>query len=264
MSVRDIGPNTRGKDASQTLARGLRALDWIAESGRPSTIREVALGMKLPRSVVQRLISTLETAGYVERDASEGGYCLSLKAWSLGCAAVRRLDVREVAHPILQALSARSKETVKLGVLAGAHVITMDSLMSEKTVRAYIPVGGRAPARISATGRAILAFMSPHQLARHGYGEDGPNALAPSLNEELSQIRRRGYAVNRGEMSRDTSALAAPVFDAHGDVAASVGIIMPSNRLTTLKMEQMGIWVTQAGAEISAQLGYMSREAALT
>jgi DNA-binding IclR family transcriptional regulator len=251
------------KDTSQTLARGLRVLDLIAEAQHHITIREVASQMALPRSVVQRLVSTLEAERFLERDP-EGGYRLSLRMWSLGCAAVRHRDLREIARPVLRDLSLRSKETVKLSVVSGLDVITLDCIVSEQTVRAYIPIGGRVPANVSATGRAVLAFMLPEQLSQHGYCETGSSSLSPAAASLLKQVRARGFAVNRGEIGKDTAAVAAPVFSAHGEVIASVGIILPVIRLTGQTLKQLSRWVKSAADEISAKLGYRSPESIAT
>jgi IclR family transcriptional regulator, KDG regulon repressor len=238
------------KEASQTLARGLRLLQAIADGGEGIAVRELARSAGLPRSIVQRLLYTLEAEGFLERHPSQVGYRLAIKLWGLGCAAVRRLTVRDVARPYLEDLSARTSEMTKLGVLDGADVVYIDRVECPLAVRAYVPIGGRAPAHSVATGKAILAFMSAEKMR----GRDGAGSKA--LQTEFEQIRRRGYAVNRGEWEQAVGAIAAPVFDAQGDVVASIGIILPSHRLTAAKATQMGRWTAAAAAEISHKLGY--------
>ncbi len=238
------------KEASQTLARGLRLLQAIADGGEGIAVRELARSAGLPRSIVQRLLYTLEAEGFLERHPSQVGYRLAIKLWGLGCAAVRRLTVRDVARPYLEDLSARTSEMTKLGVLDGADVVYIDRVECPLAVRAYVPIGGRAPAHSVATGKAILAFMSAEKMR----GRDGAGSKA--LQTEFEQIRRRGYAVNRGEWEQAVGAIAAPVFDAQGDVVASIGIILPSHRLTAAKATQMGRRTAAAAVEISHKLGY--------
>lgn len=240
------------KDASQTLARGLRLLQAIAEGGEGVAVRELARSAALPRSIVQRLLYTLEAEGFLERHPSQIGYRLAIKLWGLGCAAVRRLTVRDVARPYLEDLAARTSEMTKLGVLDGGDVVYIDRVECPLAVRAYVPIGGRVPAHSVATGKAILAFLPPDRMPASGC--DG--AERKPLQAEFEQIRRRGYAVNRGEWEQAVGAIAAPVFDAERNVAASIGIILPSHRLTAAKATQMGTWTAAAAAEISRKLGY--------
>jgi IclR family transcriptional regulator, KDG regulon repressor len=262
----DIGTDNRAKPAgpapakqvSQTLARGLKLLQAIADGGEGVAVRELARAAALPRSIVQRLLYTLEAEGFLERHPSQVGYRLSIKLWGLGCAAVRRLTVRDVARPYLEDLSARTSEMTKLGVLDGTDVVYIDRVECPLAVRAYVPIGGRAPAHSVATGKAILAFLPPQKMPDGGE-RDG--VRSKPLQTEFEQIRRRGYAVNRGEWEQAVGAIAAPIFDAQGDVVASLGIILPSHRLTAAKASQMGTWTAAAAAEISRKLGYGSDRA---
>lgn len=240
---------TASKDSSQTLARGLKLLQIVADGREGIPVRELARAAALPRSIVQRLLHTLEAEGFLERHPSQVGYRLAIKLWALGCAAVRRLSVRDVARPYLEDLAARTSEMSKLGVLDGSDVVYIDRVDCPLAVRAYVPIGGRAPARSVATGKAILAFL-PVDKAGQGI------APSKSLLAEFEQIRRRGYAVNRGEWEEAVGAIAAPLFDAERDVIASIGIILPSHRLTAAKATQMGRWTAAAAAEISRKLGY--------
>ncbi len=240
------------RESSQTLSRGLRLLDLIADGREGVAVRELAAAIALPKSIVQRLLYSLEQEGYLARHPSQIGYQLTLKVWGLGCAAVRRIDVRNVARPTLEELAAKTDETVKIGVLDRADVVYVDSISSPQIVRAYLPLGGRAPADSVATGKAILAFLPEGRASA-----DTPAALA----REFEQIRKRGYAINRGEWEADVGALAAPIFDAHGAVVASIGVILPMSRLTAQKATPLGTLVTKAAAEISTRMGHApSRE----
>jgi IclR family KDG regulon transcriptional repressor len=235
------------RESSQTLSRGLKLLDLIASGREGVAVRELAAAMALPKSIVQRLLYSLEQEGYLARHPSQVGYQLTLKVWSLGCAVVRRVDVREVARPSLEELAVKTEETVKIGVLDGADVVYVDSISSLQIVRAYLPVGGRAPAASVATGRAILAFAPETR---------GPADPPAALKREFEQVRKYGYAINRGEWEADVGALAAPIFDAHGEVVASVGAILPLSRLTAQKATQLATLITTAAAEVSGRMGH--------
>ena len=168
-----------------------KLLQAVADGGEGVAVRELARAAALPRSIVQRLLYTLEAEGFLERHPSQIGYRLSIKLWGLGCAAVRRLTVRDVARPYLEDLSARTSEMTKLGVLDGTDVVYIDRVECPLAVRAYVPIGGRAPAHSVATGKAILAFLPADKL-RGGGGVLGKSHSKP-LQAEFEQIRRRGF-----------------------------------------------------------------------
>ncbi|HVY59390.1 MAG TPA: IclR family transcriptional regulator [Xanthobacteraceae bacterium] len=251
---------TKPKDFSQTLARGLRLLDLVADGREGVPVRELAAAMQLPRSIVQRLLYTLEAEGFLERSPTQVGYRLSVKLWGLGCAAIRRLNLRDVARPALEDLARKTDEMAKIGVLDGHDVVYIDDVDCQQIVRAFVPIGGRAPAHTVATGRAILAFLPPEKLAAIGHPEKGYTKQTltgeQAFAAELEQIRKRGYAINRGEWEEGVGAIAAPVFDSQGQAIASVGVILPLTRLTPAKATQIGTWTMAAAADISQKLGH--------
>jgi IclR family transcriptional regulator, KDG regulon repressor len=249
-----------GADSSQTLTRGLKLLNLIAEGHEGVPVRELVARMQLPRSIVQRLLYTLEAEGFLERHPSQAGYRLAIKLWSLGCASIRRLSVRDVARPYLEDLARKTNEVTKIGVLDGSEVVYVDKVDCRQPVRAYVPIGGRAPAHSVATGKAILAFLPPEVIEAIEFSPrnhaKSASADRESLVVELKQIRKRGYAVNRDEWEQGVGAIAAPLFDGHGEAIASIGIIFPSSRFSQTKATQMGALTLRAAAEISRKLGH--------
>jgi IclR family KDG regulon transcriptional repressor len=243
------------RESSQTLSRGLKLLALIADNREGVAIRELAAAMSLPKSIVQRLLYSLEDEGYLERHPSQVGHQLTMKLWSLGCAAVRRFDVQNAARPVLENLALKSGETTKISVLDGDDVVFVDSINGSQIVRAFLPLGGRAPAHSVATGKAILALLTQGRgLKTTAVMRESAHKRA-LLAREFEQIRKRGYAINRGEWEDDVAALAAPIFDAQQVVVASVGIILPHNRLTGAKTALLSSLVTRAAEEISTRLG---------
>jgi DNA-binding IclR family transcriptional regulator len=247
------------RESSQTLSRGLKLLALIADNREGVALRELASAMSLPKSIVQRLLYSLEDEGYLKRHPSQVGHQLTMKLWSLGCAAVRRLDVQNVARPALEELALKSGETAKISVLDGDEVVFIDSINGSQIVRAFLPLGGRAPAHSVATGKAILAMLPEDRGLKTVAITREPAQKRALLAREFEQIRKRGYAINRGEWEDDVAALAAPIFDAQQGVVASVGIILPHNRLTGAKTALFGRLVARAAEEISARLGYITQ-----
>src|SRR4030095_16310646 len=116
----------KAKQTSQTLIRGLKILELTASGKSNLPIRELAKELNLPRSIVHRLMATLEGEGYIQK--TNPGYRLGTKLWSLGCAAIQGLEIREVARPYLEDLSSKTNELVALGVLNGREVVYLDKI----------------------------------------------------------------------------------------------------------------------------------------
>jgi DNA-binding IclR family transcriptional regulator len=75
------------------------------------------------------------------------------------------------------------------------------------------------------------------------------------LKKELRLIRDRGFAFSNGEYEQGAAAIAAPVFDYKGKVAAGISIVGPRERLLGEKKRELIDMVIQYARHISSSLG---------
>ena len=80
-----------------------------------------------------------------------------------------------------------------------------------------------------------------------------------ALRANLDQIRKKGYAVSRGEWIIDASGTAAPIFDQRGQISAAISISGPGQRFTDEKIKEMAELLVKEAAQISFELGYYPR-----
>jgi DNA-binding IclR family transcriptional regulator len=246
-----------------TLLKGLEVLQALAFSDAARGVSDLARELGLTRSNAHRTLKTLCAAGYVRQNESNGNYECTLKLFQLGGAVLARVNVKQVAEPLMETLAAKTQETVHLSVLDEGDVIYLHKIDSPQPVRAYSTVAGRAPAYAVATGKALLAFQSDGYLNRF---EDKLEAFTPktlatmtSLRHEIETIRQQGYAVNRGEWRASVCGLAAPIFDASRRAVAAVGISGPVERLKPAALKAFTPDVVQAARSISQSLGYVAQ-----
>lgn len=244
----------------KTLLKGLRVLETLAASPQPMGVTKLARVLDLTKSNVHRTLQTLVAAGYVRSIPETATYECTLKLFEIASTIVGRLDVRQIADPYLQQLAHATQESIHLSVLDGLDVIYLNKIESPQPVRAYSAVGGRAPAHCVASGKALLAWQSdtmlaglPEQLAQWT-----PRTLdsRDALLADLAETRRRGFSINCGEWRDAVGGAAAPVFDAHGQPVAALGISGPLERLSLGTLHQHGPIVIDTARELSRALGY--------
>lgn len=196
------------------------------------TLSDLAKRSALPLSTVHRLVAELEEWGALARDP-EGGYRVGLRLWEVGQLAPGRL--RDVAHPWLQELFDSTRENVHLAVRDGVEVLYMDKVCGRRAVPIVSRVGGRLPMHATGVGKALLAHQ-PEWFVR-SYLLRPLERFTPytitepgRLSRELADVRRRGCAVTREEMTLGSCSLAAPVRDGDGTVAGAIGIVVASRR----------------------------------
>jgi DNA-binding IclR family transcriptional regulator len=241
----------------KTLLKGLQVLEALARSTRPRGVSDLAKQLDLPRSNMHRTLRTLVEAGLVCQ-AEGGAYACTLKLFELGSAVPARSDLAGLADPIMLALSDETRETVHLSALEGSDVIYLHKIDSTHPVRAYTSVGGRAPAHCVATGKALLAFQPESYLDRYEGAllRFTPKTLADldALREELREVRRQGFALNRGEWRDSVCGVAAPVFGVGGRAVAALGLSGPASRLTE-RLDEFAAQITAAARELTQKMG---------
>ena len=177
----------------QTLDRGLRALEIVAEHAEGISVAELAERLDVHRAIAYRIVTTLEQHGLVARSA-EGP--LRLGAGISLLAARFEPQLRAVAQPLLQALAKATRATAFVSVAQGEEcVVILVAEPDEGLLRVGYRVGSRHPLSLGAAGIAILAGRPPR-------ADD---------SEAVRQARSDGYSLTRGQLQLGAVGVASPV-----------------------------------------------------
>jgi DNA-binding IclR family transcriptional regulator len=213
---------------SRIFERGLEILGLIANKRAGVTVDELCEEIRLHRTSVYRYLGALVREGYVDR--KNGKYVLGTKVLELASLFLERLDVRETAHPLLVELAEKLHATVHLAQLAGPEIIYIDKIETHRSLPLYSRIGKKAPAYCTALGKALLAFIPPErlqlilrQMTFKPY-TDRTVTDPGRFFEELQEVKRTGYAVDKGEHEEGIFCVAAPIFDFYGEPVASVSV----------------------------------------
>ncbi len=186
---------------SQTLSRGLTALEFIALAEQPPSIDAVATHLGVHRSIAYRMVRTLEDHHLIERDPA--GCCTpGVRLAALGRSA--RPTLQSVATPALAGLADEMMLTCFLVIADGNEALTLESLepTTSQSHLTYRP-GIRHPLDRGAPGLAILAGRPQ---------SDGERS-------EVTESRRRGWAHTTGEVVDGLAAIAVPIPAADAAIA---------------------------------------------
>ena len=240
----------------KTVVKALQVLEALALSDRPRGVTDLARELQLSKSNVYRLLETLRESSYVERVHGGKAFEATLKLWRLGARVTARLDVKAAAPPFLLELRDKTKETARLTVLQGDQGIVIEQVETQHPLRVQTPIGGVLLLYCSATGKAMLAFQPVEVIERIASSMEKYTPATASarqdLLDELEQIRRDGFALNRGERIESVCGVAAPVRDRSGTVTAAIGISGPAERLSVRTLRSYGSLVR----DIAARLGH--------
>jgi DNA-binding IclR family transcriptional regulator len=222
-----------------SLLKGLKILELFTPGNSAISFHELTSRARLPKATISRFLQTLMSEDYLSFDATSKKYSLGPRTMSLGLVTLSPLlQLREVALPYLEELSNTSGQTTNLAMLDGAEVVYIEHISKWELVSINIGVGHRINSYQTSSGRAILAFLSEARLKRvlgrlstdgDAVKEIGPNGN--KLRALLEKVRRQGYALNDREFVREVRSIAAPIFNARGEVEASINMPVFSHRV---------------------------------
>jgi DNA-binding IclR family transcriptional regulator len=195
------------------LARGLELLACFRSGDKLLGNQELAERSKLPKSTVSRLTYTLTKLGYLQYDEQAGKYRLGTATLALGSAMLSRLDIRQMARPLMQELADFSRTMVSLGMRDRLSMIYVENCRSQAALTLRLDVGARIPVASTAMGRAYLAEISSNE--RNDILErvrDLDELAWPTLRDRVmravDEYHTLGCCTSFGEWQPDVNAIA--------------------------------------------------------
>lgn len=211
-------------ETSQTLDRGLTVLELLSDSSDGLTVTEIAARLGVSRTVVYRLVVTLEQHALLRR-GTDGRCRLGMAVLALA----RQVQpvLREAAIPALRRLADSVGATAHLTVVDGSDALAVAVVEPTRSdFHVAYRVGARHPLDRGAGGKAVLAARA-----------SGGRPFEP------------GWIVSTGELQPGAYGVASPLLGVAG-IEASVGVVA----LTEMLVEDVGPKVLRAAGEVARAL----------
>jgi DNA-binding IclR family transcriptional regulator len=178
---------------SQTLARGLSALQAVAAAPGGLTVQQVADQVGVHRTIAYRLLATLSQYRLILR-TDDGRYRPAAGLAALGASFDNNL--RQLCIPRLRALADELGTTVSLLVAEGDQQVAVAVIVpTQVSYQLSFHEGSRYALDRGAAGVALLASMPPH----------------PGERDLVTLTRERGWVITHGEIEPNTFGLAVSV-----------------------------------------------------
>lgn len=236
------------------LERAMEILGCFDPTHHDLTLTEIAELTKLPMSTCHRIVATLVEGGFLSK-GSDRKFRVGTRLWTIAQHAPLSDRLRESALPTLARLYEETGENITLAVLDRGQALYVDRLVGERSVPTISRAGGHLPLHTTGVGKVLLAYQSPAAIERYlttPLVKPMPQSIVEpdALRAELAEVRVRGYAITRQEMTAGSGSIAVPIMR-NGKCVAAVGVIVHLARLDTNRLVAT---LTQAAASISREL----------
>lgn len=255
-----MSADTARRTEVQSIDRAVSVLEHLSQEGR-SGVTDVANALDIHKSTAYRILATLKARGLVEQDAQTERYRLGMGLVFLARSVTEDLDLVHASRAVSERLSAQTRETVTVSVLAGNEVVVIDQTNASPSVLNVSWTGKHFPLHCTSDGKVLLAHLPEDQrktLLREPLKRYTVNTVIDRtlVQAQLEVIRRVGYGSSIEELEVGLVGIAAPIYSATGNVVASMSVSGPTFRLSSGSVPEIGALTRRAAGEISRNLGF--------
>jgi len=227
-------------DSTGTIPTNLRLLlviEEIAKAGVPVTPTEANARLGLPKPTIHRLFATLDEEGFLQRDMDGRTYSPGPRLRLLAGGILSSLRIRTARQAILRKLSREIGETCNITLPDRDAMTYVERVETEWPLRIQLPIGTRVPFYCTSSGKMYLSSLAQNHLRRYLAATDLVARTANTiidrdrLAEEIAEVRRAGYALDREEFMDSMVALAVPILDGNGRLMATLSLHAPKQRV---------------------------------
>jgi len=244
--------------------RVIQILEAVGLEREGVTHGDLVSALNIPKSSLSSLLATLVERQYLSLEKSSKHYVLGPQILVIAGRYLHGLDIVKLGQPLLREITGITDESSEIAIRRGHDIMIVCKEDCSRPVARVIQIGDRAPIYATAAGKAILAHLPEEETAKYFSSVD----MAPLtkntitdlsvLQKELKRIRSGAPARSNEELDEGVIALAVPVFDFHGQVAASVVIPIPAMRFTKERQKDIERALRDGASELSHLLGWDS------
>ncbi len=238
------------------LDRFVEILRLFDEYKSDWTIQEMADGVEVPASTVYRTVRALVAQGFLD-PSIEAHYRLGA-AFIEFDRRIRLCDplIRE-GEPVLRDVVDASPIPC-VAVLARLYqdqvICVGDSRTADAAIATSYERGRPMPLMRGATSKTILAQLSRARLRKVLESAGDIGMVLNDVAAELAVIRKRGYAITRGEVDKDLVGISVPLSRPEAAINASISLIVRAADCNETVERRLLITLTPAADMLAEKL----------
>jgi len=239
----------------------LEIIDYIVRHPKKVTVSEISKRFEMSVSNAYKYVKILEDYGIVIKNPDKS-YIPGFKLVEYGSIILKRINLRDIAHPHLVDLMVKTNQTVHLVLKEGNWGIYIEKMESAESLPMISKIGMRMPLYSTGFGKAILAYLSKSELEKYlkevKLEKRTKNTITDpnKFRRELEVIRKRGYSIDNEENEYGIRCIGAAIFNHNGKPIAAVSISGSASKITPEWIEKNAEYVLECARKISKKMGH--------
>ncbi|MGD8387227.1 MAG: IclR family transcriptional regulator [Desulfobacteraceae bacterium] len=249
------------KDGIQSVNRALSLIFLFTHDSPRLGITEIAKALDLSKPTVHALARTLVNQGMLEQDPETRKYRLGFKVYELGIVLAGSLEINQKGAGLAYQLASQTGLVTRIAIWGLDSALITVNIEPRSHLYFIHQIGPRIPAYCSAVGKALLANVSPGDLERY-LEQVHLNPLTENtitdkekLVEEIKEVSRRGYSLDREENILGLACIGAPIFGWGGRLEGAISVSGDA-KVIYKGEDSFLLQLLKTGKEISRSMGY--------
>jgi IclR family KDG regulon transcriptional repressor len=251
-------PTDKSKDVSNgSIVKAVTLLNCFSYEKPRLRLKEISAITGISQPTAYRMLSTLKEFNLIEQQ--DGYYSLGRGFLKYEGIVLNSMEIRRVCLPYLEELSNKARVNVNLAVLDDTEVVYVARAETPYCAYGYFHIGMRRPIYCTALGKVLVCKLPEivHKVFERGVRRYTLNTITNEkiFLEEIEKVSLQGYAVDYEEWSNGINCLAAPVYNASGEIVAGISISGPTSTYTREKILEYVPILLEYSHRLSARLG---------
>ncbi|MGB6328461.1 MAG: IclR family transcriptional regulator C-terminal domain-containing protein [Halarcobacter sp.] len=225
----------------KSLSKGLKVYKSIVDYGRPILAKTLCESLNIDKSTMSRLLQTLKDEGFISYLENSNEIIANSIADKTNQSTKIELLINKT-NILLEDIAKTTGECAYIGVFDDYKVLYLNQIdFSSRTIKTRNNIGVHSQLHTNALGKSILAFGN-YDLEKIKLKQYTSTTITniKKLEEELEEVRNRGFSIDNKEYQDGMCCVAVPLFNKENILIAAVGISGSSKRLDFNKILEIG------------------------
>lgn len=246
---------TEKKSTTRSIERSLDILECFLDNKHGLSLMEIAEKSDLSPSTAHRILNSLLSRHFLERNSENKKFFLGSKIARLGNISLSSIDenFKEISKIFMIELRDKYNENASLYVLEGESKLCIERVQSSRALRQIINIGERMSIDKGSVGRVFLAYMDDEKLKSFIEKHDNIDL------ENVRKVKDKGFTFSNGEREEGLVGIAAPIFNIKGKMIAVLSLSGPSIRFLNEDLTDKINDTINTAKKISNSLGFVGK-----
>ncbi|MDQ0340815.1 DNA-binding IclR family transcriptional regulator [Caldalkalibacillus uzonensis] len=246
----------------QTIQRTIQILKSFSVENKRLSMADLHRITGLPKSTLQRILTTLVMEGFLDKDEKSKTYQLGIEIYFLGHLVEKNSSLLSVSTPVMERIRDQTGEMVTLNVIHQNQRKCIGYVQGKHELTTFTYIGHTSPLYAGASAKILFAYLPEKEIENYlqtvALKQLTEKTITNKalLRKELASIRRQGYAISYGERVKGAFTISGPIFDRSGQIIAGLSLGIPTARSDDYNHSELISLVKEGCNEISQKIGY--------